>query len=70
MTKAELAALKEFLSSYPVKKLLVVDNRTYEVDHQATPEVLTVIEVDEGRELDPVQEDALSGLPLVSSTLR
>jgi hypothetical protein len=62
MTKAELAALKEFLSSYPVKKHLVVNNRTYEVDHQATPEALTVIEVDEERARDPVQEDAHSGI--------
>ena len=52
MTKAELAALKEFLSSYPVVKHLVVNNRTYEVDnHQAKPEALTVIEVDEERGL-------------------
>ena len=49
MSKAELAALKEFLSSYPVVKHLVVNNRTYEVDktHLATPEAMTFIEVDQ-----------------------
>ena len=49
MTKAELAALKDFLSTYPVVKQLIVNNRTYEVDHQVdAPEALTVIEVVEG----------------------
>ena len=64
MTKAELAALKELLSSYPVVKHLVVNNRTYEVDKTqlATPEAMTVIEVDEERARSPVQEDALSGI--------
>ena len=64
MTKAELAALKEFLSSYPVVKHLVVNNRTYEVDNTqlATPEAMTVIEVDGERARSPVQEDALSGI--------
>ena len=63
MTKEELAALKDFLSSYPVVKQLVVNNRTYEVDHRvAAPEALTVIEVVEERERSPVQEDALSGI--------
>ena len=63
MTKAELAALRDFLSSYPVVKELVVNNRTYEVDHKvATPEALTVIEVDGERARVPTTEDALSGI--------
>ena len=63
MTKAELAALKDFLSTYPVVKQLIVNNRTYEVDHQVdAPEALTVIEVVEGRHGDLVPEDALSGI--------
>ena len=50
MTRAELAALKVFLSSYPVEKQLIVDNQTYEVDSNiATPEALMVIDVDDER---------------------
>ena len=62
MTKAELAALKEFLRNYPVVKQLKVHNRTYEVDQRdATHEAMTIIEVDEDRMRGPMQEDALSG---------
>ena len=63
MTKAELVALKDFLSSYPVVKQLIVNNRTYEVDHRVdTPEAMTVIDVDEDRAGDLEPEDALSGI--------
>ena len=63
MTKAELAALKEFLSAYHVVKHLTVNNRTYEVDQQVTThEAMTVIEVEEERMREPMQEDALSGI--------
>ena len=36
MTAAELEGLKEFLKSYPVQKVLRVNNRTYEVDPVAS----------------------------------
>ena len=58
MTAGELEGLKAFLKSYPVQKVLRVNNRTYEVDHK--PYAIPQLEV-EHVNLSMTLEEALQG---------